>query len=142
MVNKFRLTNAKPVLTPMEMGAQYTKEQGPLTPTQERHMQGIPYVEAIGCVLWLVIILRPDAAFAVGILSQFIQNLGVVHWEALKHVIVYLRSMKDLWLIYGGKTQNFAEGFCDMDWGTQKDQHSILGYSYHIKIGRASCRER
>ena len=51
MVNKFRLTNAKPVSTPMETSMQYTKEKGPLTPAQERHMQGIPYAEAIGWML-------------------------------------------------------------------------------------------
>ena len=36
MVNKFKLTNAKPVSTPMEAGVQYTKEQGPSMLTQER----------------------------------------------------------------------------------------------------------
>ena len=138
MVNKFRLTNAKPVSTPMETGAQYTKDQGPSTPTQERRMRGIPYAEAIGCVLWPVIISRPDAAFAVGILSQFVQNPGLVHWEALKRVIIYLGSTKDLWLTFGGKTQNFAKGFCDADWGTQKHRHSISGYSYHIGHGAVS----
>jgi len=51
MVNKFRLTNAKPVSTPMEMGAQYTKEARAIDTTQERHMRGSD-VEAIGCVLW------------------------------------------------------------------------------------------
>jgi hypothetical protein len=34
MLNKFRLINAKPVSMPMEVGAQFTKDQGPLTPTQ------------------------------------------------------------------------------------------------------------
>jgi hypothetical protein len=34
MVEKFKLTNAQRVTTPMEHGAQFTKEQGPSTPTQ------------------------------------------------------------------------------------------------------------
>ena len=41
----------------MELGAQFTKNQGPSTPTQAIHMHGVPYVEAIGCVLWPVIVL-------------------------------------------------------------------------------------
>jgi hypothetical protein len=89
MLDKFRLTNAKPVATPMETGVQLLKDQGPSTLSQENHMHGIPYVEAIGCALWPVVISRPDAAFAIGILSQFIQNPGLVHWEALKCVIVF-----------------------------------------------------
>ena len=138
MLDKFRLTNAKPVATPMETGAQLSKDQGPSTLSQERRMRGIPYAEAIGCALWPVVISRPDAAFAIGVLSQFIQNPGLAHWEALKRVIVYLGSTKHLWLTFGGKTKIFAEGFCDADWATQKDRHSISGYSYHIGKGAIS----
>ena len=135
MVNKFKLTNAKLVLTPMEAGVQYMKEQGPSTPTQERQVQGVPYSEAIGCVLWLVVISHPNVVFAIEILLQFIQNPGLVNWEALKQVIVYLGSMKDLWLTIGRKSQKLVEGFCDTDWATQKHWHLILGYSYHLGQG-------
>ena len=70
--------------------------------TKAMCMRGVPYVEAIGSVLWPGIISRPDVAYVVGVLAQFIQNPGNVHWEALKHVIVYLESMKDVWLTFGG----------------------------------------
>jgi hypothetical protein len=43
-----------------------------------------------------------------------------------------------LWLTFGGKTQKFAEAFCDADWGTQKHRHLISGYSYHIGHGAVS----
>ena len=45
---------------------------------------------------------QPDAAFAVSTLSQFIQNPRTAHWEVLKCMIIFLRSMKDLWLTFGG----------------------------------------
>jgi len=138
MLDKFRLTNAKPVATPMETGAQLSKDQGPSTLSQENRMRGIPYAEAIGCALWPVVISRPDAAFAIGILSQFIQNPGLAHWEALKRVIVYLGSTKDFWLTFGGRTKIFTQGFCDADWASQKDRHSISGYCYHIGQGTIS----
>jgi hypothetical protein len=135
MVERFRLTNAKPVATPMESAAQFSKDQSPSTPTQEMRMRGIPYAEAIGSVLWPVIISRPDAAFAVGILSQFIQNPGPAHWEGVKRLITYLGSTKDLWLTFGGKGKNILEGFCDADWAGQKHRHSISGYSFHMGQG-------
>ena len=102
MVNKFRLTNSSPVATPMVTGATFSTSNSPSTPMQIAHMCGIPYAEAIGSVLWPVVISRPDAAFAVSILSQFIQNPGPAHWEALKRMIVFLGSTKDLWLTFGG----------------------------------------
>ena len=135
MLNKFRLTNAKPVSTPMEAGAQFTKDQGPSSPTQAMRMRSVPYAEAIGCVLWPVMITRPDCAFAVGILSQFIQNPGNVHWEALKRVMVYLGSTKDLWLTFGGRSRKLVEGFCDSDYANQRDRHSIAGFAYHFGQG-------
>jgi hypothetical protein len=138
MLNKFRLTNAKPVSTPMESGALFTKDQGPSMPTQAMRMRGVPYVEAIGCVLWPVMITRPDCAFAIGILSQFIQNPGNAHWEALKRVMVYLGSTKDLWLTFGGRSQKLVEGFCDSDYANQRDRHSIAGFAYHFGQGAIS----
>jgi hypothetical protein len=138
MLDKFRLTNTKPVAMPMETGMQLSKDQGPSTLSQESCMRGILYMEAIGCVLWPVVILRPDAAFTIGVLSQFIQNPGLAHWEALKCVIVYLGSTKDFWLTFGGRTKIFTQGFCDADWASQKDRHLISGYCYHIGQGAIS----
>ena len=60
----------------MEAGAQFTKDQGPLMAMQVMHMRSVPYAEAIGCVLWPVMITWLDCMFMIGILSQFIQNLG------------------------------------------------------------------
>ena len=81
MVEKFRLTSAKPVNTPMEPGAQFSVDQSSSSLSQTAKMHGVPYTEAISSVLWPVVVLRPDVAYAVGVLSQFIQNPGPAHWE-------------------------------------------------------------
>ena len=104
-------------------------------PNQSAQMQGVPYIEAIGSVLWLGVVSRPEIAFAVGILSQFIQNPGSVHWEALKRINIYLKTTKDLWLMFGGKSKTIVEGYCDADWASQKHRHSISGYSFHFGSG-------
>ena len=111
MVNKFRLTNSMPVATPMVTGATFSTADSLSTSTQVMHMHRIPYTEAISSVLWPVIVSQPDAAFVVSILSQFMQNPGPAYWEALKCVIVFLGSMKDLWLTFGGRSKPAVEGF-------------------------------
>ena len=83
MVRKFRLTNASPVSTPMELGVQFSIDQCASTLNQMSRMHGVPYSEVIGSVLWPVVISQPDAAYAVGVL---IQNLGPAHWEGVKNV--------------------------------------------------------
>ena len=109
MVDKFRLTNSAPVATPMVTCATFSTSDSPSTPTQIVRMRGIPYAEAIGSVLWPVVVSRSDAAFAVSTLSQFIRNPGPTHWEALKRVIVFLGYTKDLWLTFGGRSKPATE---------------------------------
>lgn len=135
MVEKFRLTNAKPVSTPMDPNARYSTGQCPSTPNQVSWMKGIPYSEAVGSVLWPVVVSRPDAEFTIGILSQFVQNPGPVHWEALKRVIVYPGTTRNYWLTFGGKSTTLVEGFSNADWAGQKHRHSISGYSFHFGQG-------
>ena len=138
IVEKFGLTNARPVSTPMEPGTQLSTDQGPSTTNQLSKMWGIPYAEAVGSVLWPAVVSRPDIAFAIRILSQFIQNPGLAHWEALKWVIVYLVATKTLWLTFGGWSKTLVQGFCDANWAGQKHRHSISGYSYHFGCGAVS----
>ena len=126
----------------MVHGATLSSDQLPATPTQVMCMRSILYAEVIGSVLWPVVVSRPDVAFTVSLLSQFIQNPGPVHWEALKWVIVYLGSTKDLWLTFGGRSKLLAKGYCDADCGGQKHCHSISGYPFHMGGGAISWSSR
>ena len=69
---------------------------------------------------------------------QFMQNPGPAHWEELKRIINYLRSTKDLWLTFGGQKETMVEGFCDVDWASQKPRHSISGFLFHFGVGAIS----
>ena len=115
LMEKFRLTNAKPVNTPMEPNVAYSNQQLLLTSNQVARMQGVPYSKGIGSILWPGVVLRPDITYTVRILSQFIKNPGQSHWEALKQVIMYLNTTKNLWLTFGGGSKLLVEGFLDAD---------------------------
>jgi hypothetical protein len=138
MVEKFRLTNAKNVSTPMDPNTYFSVQQCPSTINQMARMKGIPYSKALGSVLWPTVVSRLDTAYAVGTLSQFMQNPGQAHWEGIKRVINYLGHTKDLWLTFGGKKQEMLKGYCDADWVSQSHCHSISGYSFHYGLGPIS----
>ena len=91
----------------MEPGVVLVKEQHPELSKRSMGVDNIPYGEAIGSVLWAAMISQPNIAYAVGVLSQFIQKLDNLHWEALKCVIVYLGSTKDLSLTFVGLFYSF-----------------------------------
>ena len=56
MVEKFRLTNARPISTPMDPHVQISIKQCPSMLNQMAHMMGVLYSKAIGSVLWPTVI--------------------------------------------------------------------------------------
>jgi hypothetical protein len=73
----------------METGIQLTKEQSDHPPGTELEIskQHVPYQQAIGSLMYAATSTRPDIAFPVAILSQFMR-------EAAKRVIRYLKGTK------------------------------------------------
>ena len=97
----------------------------------------ISYCEAVGSLLYLTITTCPDIAFPIRILSQFVDNLGWVHLEGVKHVSRYLAGTMDWVLIYGIKVKGL-EGFTDGDGAMQEHRHAIMGYAFLIHGGAVS----
>ena len=105
-------------MTPMEANAPFLTQQSPSSLKQVERTKGVPYSEAIGSILWATIVSQLDMAYAIGVLSQFIQNPGHTHWEGVKRVITYLGSTRDLWLTFGGNEDVLLEGYSDSDWAS------------------------
>ena len=61
MVEKFGMAQAKPVLMPMEPGVQFSVDQCPSSANQVARMCGVLYIQAIGSVLWPIVVSWPDA---------------------------------------------------------------------------------
>ena len=118
----------------MDPNIRYSKNQCPQTPEHATEMCHIPYREAVGSLLYLAVTTHPDIAFPIGILSQFVDNPGRVHWEGVKHVFWHLASMRDWVLVYGMKV-NSLEGFTDGDGATQEHRQAITGYAFLIDGG-------
>ena len=133
----FSMTEAKPYSSPMVPGAIYGKKDSPSSPDEATRMQRTPYRQVIGSLMYAAVATRPDIAFAVSILSHFLNNPGDVHWEAVKRVFRYLKSTKDFTLTYGGERHDI-EGYADADGGTQEDHHVISGYTFLIDGGAIS----
>lgn len=87
--------------------------------------------------MYFAVVSRPDIAFEVTLLAQFMQNPGRAHWDMLKRVIRYVHTTKDYKLTYGVKGQEY-HGFCDADWAGQPNSHSICGYVFIMDGGAVS----
>jgi hypothetical protein len=128
MTKKFNLQDIKLTYLPAQPSEVLLNIQSLSTPAQQLKMRRKSYTETIRCILWPVVVSRPDATFQIGILSQFVQNPGQAHWNALKRVMSYLNTTKDLWLTLGGEGKKKPVVYTDIDWASQSDCHSISGY--------------
>jgi hypothetical protein len=84
MAKKFNLQDSKLTYLPAQPGEVLSNIQSPSTPAQQLEMRRKPCTEAIGHVLWPVVVSRPDVTFQTGILLQFVQDPGQAYWNALK----------------------------------------------------------
>ncbi|MBW0528577.1 hypothetical protein O181_068292 [Austropuccinia psidii MF-1] len=86
------------------------------------------YRRAIGLLQYLVQCTRPDLAFSVSFLSQFLEAPTESHFNALDHVFKYLVGTKEYSLKLGqnGIQHSLSNiiAFCDADWGGSKDWKS------------------
>ena len=109
----------------------------PTTVEDIAYMQDKPYREALGALQYLSIATRPDITYAVSILSRFMHNPGIPHWNGLKRVYAYLKYTRDLWLSFG-TVKAEIEGFSDADGMSQQDRHAISGYVFMLNGGAVS----
>jgi hypothetical protein len=121
----------------MVPGIVYSKDDSPSSPQEAARMEKAPYREAIGSLMYASIATRPDISFAVATLSQFLDNPGEIHWEAVKRIIRYLSGTRDFVLTYGDERHDLL-GYSDADGATQEHRHAISGYAFLIDGGAIS----
>ena len=91
---KFNFTDAKPVAAPLDPNAHLLESQSPQTTSEAAQMRNIPYCQATGSLIYLVVGTRPNIAFATLYVCQFNANPGWPHWEAVKWIYRYLVGTK------------------------------------------------
>ncbi|KAE9359925.1 hypothetical protein PF008_g2010 [Phytophthora fragariae] len=122
VVERFGQENAKPVDNPCAAGLKLSKTQSPGTDAEQNAMRSKPYRSLIGCLLYITTCTRPDIAFVVTQLSRFLENPGQQHWNAAVRVLRYLKSPRQLGMVYQGGTQSVTlMVYSDADWGTNLD---------------------
>jgi hypothetical protein len=128
ILERFNLQDAKPTSIPMTAGAILSTDQSPSTHSETQDMEKVPYQRSIRSLMYAATSTRPDIAFPVAILSQFMRNPRRTHWEAVKDVIHYLKGTAELKLTLGG-TSAGLQAYVNADWASQPHRHSMSGYT-------------
>ncbi|XP_019090121.1 PREDICTED: uncharacterized protein LOC109128365 [Camelina sativa] len=124
---KTRMLDAKPVTTPMVSSPKLTLESGTtLTDAKE-------YRAVIGSLQYLSFT-RPDIAFAMNKLSQFMHQPTDKHWQAAKHILRYLAGTKTHGIFLRADVPLTVDAFSDVDWGCDKTTYTSTN-AYIIYFG-------
>ena len=60
----------------------------------------VPYLSAIGALMYLTNYTRPDIAFSINFLERYNSAPTKRHWNGIKHILRYLRGTSDMRLFY------------------------------------------
>nr|GEW31710.1 retrovirus-related Pol polyprotein from transposon TNT 1-94 [Tanacetum cinerariifolium] len=136
ILNNFRIDNGKSVQMPFGGHFKLSLKDCPIRDCDVERMSKVPYANAVGSLMYLMVCTRPNIAYAVSIVSRYLANPGKNHWEAVKWILKYLWGTANVRLIYGTNRGNHKDvtGFVDSDYAKDPDKgRSITGYAFLVQ---------
>lgn len=97
-----------------------------------------PYREAVGSLMYLAVMTRPDLAFAVGVASRHLENPTEEDIQRIKTILKYLKGTTGLRLVFPANSSGNVRlsAYCDSDYAGDVDtRRSTSGYA--CLLGRA-----
>lgn len=121
------LADCNPTKYPMDPGEQLTKDEN------GKKVDNTKYRSLVGELRYLVHT-RPDIAFAVGMVSRYIENPTLMHLNSVKRILRYVKGMLGLGLIYSKWSgNNVLTGFSDSNLaGHIEDRRSTGGMTLYL----------
>uniref|UniRef100_A0A2N9EWH5 Reverse transcriptase Ty1/copia-type domain-containing protein n=1 Tax=Fagus sylvatica TaxID=28930 RepID=A0A2N9EWH5_FAGSY len=113
----------KPIDTPIEQNHKLGDDRVDQVPTNKERYQRL-----VGRLIYLSHT-RPDLAYAVSVVSQFMHSPNEVHMDAVHRILRYLKSASSKGLMFSKHGHLEVEGYTDVDWvGSITDRKSTSGY--------------
>ncbi|XP_070055366.1 secreted RxLR effector protein 161-like [Nicotiana tomentosiformis] len=73
----------------------------------------IPYLSAIGALMYLANATRPHISFSVNLLARYSSSPIWGYWNEIKHILRYLKETLDMSLFYANKDSANIVGYAD-----------------------------
>ncbi|KAA0046117.1 Retrovirus-related Pol polyprotein from transposon TNT 1-94 [Cucumis melo var. makuwa] len=114
ILKKFDSFDLSPVRTSFDASKHLKKNKGDSVSQPK-------YAKIRGSVMYLMNYTRPDIAYAVSRLSRYTHNHDRYHWDALRHLLRYLKGIIN-YCLHFNKFSAILEGYCDANWVTDNDE--------------------
>jgi hypothetical protein len=130
ILKKFRMTDYKPMATPMVMNLKKLNETSSDLGEIDPHL----YRQLIGSLMYLVNT-RPDICYVVSVLNQFMSQPRQTHWIIANNVLRYLRGTVGYGLRYASGVDMRLQVYADANWaGSAVDQKSTPCCCFYFGI--------
>jgi hypothetical protein len=129
LLRRFNMTDCNPVSSPSE-NYNHMKRAG----AGDLRCDQKVYQEAVGGLLYLAMLTRPDIAFEVGQFSQFCQDPSVANWNGVLRVLRYVRGTINYGIVYGNGNLKLY-GYCDSDYAAAEDRKCVFGDGFILNNG-------
>lgn len=136
IISETGLLGAKPADFPMEQNHKLALAGG------KEFSDGEKYRRLIGRLIYLAVT-RPDLAYSVHILSQFMQCPREEHWEAALRVVRYLKKCPGQGILLRSDSSLHLEGWCDSDWAScPLTRRSLTGWFVLLGLSPVSWKTK
>lgn len=135
ILDRFEMTNAKPVVVPLAHHFKLSIFQSPTTAQERTHMEKVLYASTVGSLMYLMVCTRPDLAYSMSLVSRFMANPGEEHWSVVKWIPRYIKGSLDSGLMFEGTAtdKNLVKGYVDSNIvGSINKRKSLTGYIFTI----------
>uniref|UniRef100_A0A2N9J9Y4 Integrase catalytic domain-containing protein n=1 Tax=Fagus sylvatica TaxID=28930 RepID=A0A2N9J9Y4_FAGSY len=125
LLHRAHMIGAKPCSTPTASSSKLSLHDGVSL------SEATEYRQIVGALQYCTLT-RPDIAFSVNQLCQFMHSPTNTHWAAAKRVLRYLKGTIDHGLFFS-KSSLHLHAFCDSDWaGGPDDRRSTTGFGIFL----------
>ena len=138
MINKFNLKDMRSSHVPMDPNLHLTTDGvNALNPASIREYQSI-----IGTLMYLMLGTRPDLAYSVSRLSQFLAAPTTAHMTAAKRVCAYAHTTANVSLVFGDGGEELV-AYSDADYARCTDtRRSTSGYVFVLNGAAISWKSQ
>ncbi|XP_019105476.2 uncharacterized mitochondrial protein AtMg00810-like [Beta vulgaris subsp. vulgaris] len=129
------MVDCKPMSTPMEVNGRLCSVEG-------RDLEDVNmYRQLVGSLIYLTLT-KPDIAYAVSVISRFMQKPVKRHLEAVRRILRYMKGTIDYGILYRNNKEIEVVEYCDADYAGDLDtRRSTTGYVFNLGTGAVSwCR--
>lgn len=112
-----------------------------LTPEDKGFTKTVPYLSAVGSLMYLTTCTHPDIPFAISLLAHFSSNPGKEHQLTVKYLFRYLKGTSDLKLTYSPfKEKKLFVIYSDANYASDKNGMHYTG-AYIVKIRSSAVNQ-